>query len=63
MALRMIQLRLSDQDLDVLKRRQQQLLKEDMTPRPAPASRSRNSKSLTAQQVEQVRQALLNAFK
>lgn len=64
MALRMIQYRLSDHDLDVLKQRQQQLFKSDLTPRPAPASRrARNSQALTAQQVEQVRQALINAFK
>ena len=48
--------RLSARDYDELKRQQDQRLTEDLTPRPAPPSRSRNSE---AAQLEQLRVQLV----
>lgn len=55
--------RLTAQDYETLRRRQAQLLKSDLKSNPPPPSRrARSSVNLTAEQIEQLRLALLNAF-
>jgi len=59
--------RLSTREYDELKRRQAQLFKEDLTPRPAPRSprsrRARNAQPLSAEQIEaSILRALRDAF-
>jgi hypothetical protein len=64
MTIRMTTDRLSGADYEYLRRRQQQLIKDHLTPTPAPASRrAKNRQPVTREQIEQLRLALLNAFK
>jgi hypothetical protein len=57
---------LDSADCEHLRRRQAELLRSDISIRPAPKSKSRaatNANSLTAAQVEELRRALIEAFR
>ena len=53
----------SARELEETKRRQDRIFRSEVNIRPAPRSRARNSHPLTTAQIEQLRQALLNAFR